>query len=550
MQKKILIIFYLLIYQSVSFAEDNYWEKLLHLKNNKTHIISENFYISELNDLTAEKELLLSINYINSTKGKNFVCNFPARYLYIRKNYPVKNYSLEDCNNLNKFLLDYKKDKISIAFASEYTNNPSSVFGHTMLVLHNNNKDLEVGDVVHFFAHTEEDDKFLKYIVSGLSGEYDSYYGSDKFFKKLYKYNTLQQRYIYVYTLNFTKKDIKIFLYHLYELRKAKFKYYFGTINCAQKISDLLSIVKTPKQKKYNFFSLPIDVIKSYENYVVDKYTYLPLLYELKILTKDFTKKEKVIFNQIIDGAKFKNIKMSNKFKLALINKTIFDFRFFRKVNQNYNKIMELDYDDILFNDKTLNPTEKIYPKNVTFGIKDNSLVLNYNIVGKYINDLSSDFIIQDTEVKALNIAITSDDNLKIENFDFISIKSFPTINFYYKPSSWVLYSGFNRNNYNKQLRFNNEIGKGKTFYKFNIFKSTFLLSAGNEDNKIYLKPKIILSMQHKNTKYGIDYYKKYSKGTKDYISYEYYFGLLIEDKYLLTKFSDNELSMNLRFSF
>ena len=104
MQKKILIIFYLLIYQSVSFAEDNYWEKLLHLKNNKTHIISENFYISELNDLTAEKELLLSINYINSTKGKNFVCNFPARYLYIRKNYPVKNYSLEDCNNLNKFL--------------------------------------------------------------------------------------------------------------------------------------------------------------------------------------------------------------------------------------------------------------------------------------------------------------------------------------------------------------------------------------------------------------------------------------------------------------
>ena len=106
------------------------------------------------------------------------------------------------------------------------------------------------------------------------------------------------------------------------------------------------------------------------------------------------------------------------------------------------------------------------------------------------------------------------------------------------------------RNNYNKQLWFNNEIGKGKTFYKFNIFKSTFLLSAGNEDNKIYLKPKIILSMQHKNTKYGIDYYKKYSKGTKDYISYEYYFGLLIEDKYLLTKFSDNELSMNLRFSF
>ena len=70
MQKKIVIIFYLLIYQSVSFAEDNYWEKLLHLKNNKTHIISENFYISELNDLTAEKELLLSINYINSTKGK------------------------------------------------------------------------------------------------------------------------------------------------------------------------------------------------------------------------------------------------------------------------------------------------------------------------------------------------------------------------------------------------------------------------------------------------------------------------------------------------
>ena len=547
--RNITLILYIFFNTSAVNANDSHWEKLLHLKGNNTNVTSENFYISSNSSITSEKELLLSIDYLNSNKGQNFACSFPARYTYIKKNYPVKEYPLKNCIELNKFLSDYDKEKISIAFASEYTNNPSSAFGHTMLILHDNNEDLEVGDVIHFFAHTEEDG-FLKYAINGLSGKYDSYYGADKFFKKLYKYNTLQQRYIYVYTLDFSQKDIKLFLFHLYELRKAKFKYYFGTINCAQKISDLLSLIKDPKQKKYNIFSLPIDVIKSYEDHVVNKYTYLPLLYEIDDLTKDFIDDEKLLFQKISKGEEFQTEDLSNNFKLALIKKTTFDFRYFRKVNENYNKIMSLQYDEVVFSDKTINPLEKIYPKNLTIGLRDNDLVLGYNTVGKYLNDISSDFLIQDTEVRVLNFTIISSDNLTLNNLDFLSIKSFPSINFYYKPSSWMFYSGLNRDNKDKQLRFNNEIGKGISLNNFNMFKSTILASIGNEDSKVYFKPQIILSKQYKKIKYGIEYSKKYSNGGSDFISYEYYVGILSDEKYFLTRFKDNKFSFNIRFSF
>tara|TARA_B100000575_G_C23131824_1_gene656654 strand:- start:606 stop:2204 length:1599 start_codon:yes stop_codon:yes gene_type:complete len=531
-------------------AENDYWEKLLHLDNNTSNIISENFYLSDTKNITAREELLLSINYINSHKGQNFACNFPARYLYLKKNYKVKKYSLKNCEELNNFYLDYDKKKLSLAFASEYTNNPSSVFGHTMLILHNDYNDLEVGDVIHFFAHTNEEDRFFKYIVNGITGKYESYYGTDKFFKKLYRYNTLQQRYIYVYTLDFSEEEIKKFLYHLYELRKAKYEYYFGTINCAKKIFDLLSLIKKPNQKKYNLFFLPIDVIKSFEEYIIDEYTYLPLLYKIQNLTENFENSDKILFDSILQGKEYEMENLPNQFKLALINKATFDFRFFRKVSKNYNKIMSLKYEDTTFIDKTINPINKIYPKNLTIGLENGDLIFNYNTVGKYINDLSSDFTIQDTEVRALNVGFSTSNNLKIRNFDFVSINSFPTINFYYKPNSYLLYSGFNRNNKKKQLRFVNEIGYGKTYFNFNIFKSTILFSSGNEDNKLFIKPRIIFSKQFNKIKCGIDYYKKYSDSAKDFVSYEYYIGKKTDHNYFLVKYSDNKFSINTRFSF
>jgi len=55
---------------------------------------------------------------------------------------------------------------------------------------------------------------------------------------------------------------------------------------------------------------------------------------------------------------------------------------------------------------------------------------------------------------------IIRENNIKLNKFSFVNLKSFTEQSIFYKPSSWALYSGLNRDN---KLVFNNELGVGRT---------------------------------------------------------------------------------------
>lgn len=174
------IIFFITFCNLFLFADNSQksiiWQKLTHNQNNENQIVSNEFYLSSNKNATPKEELEVIKELLKSNNGYETACTFPVRYEFIKSNFnDIPVYDLQSCKELNSYLDSFPKDKLSIVFTSEYTNNPSSAFGHIMLLFSKDNTPLEIGDVVHFAAKTSTDDNFLKYSYKGMTGQYNGY---------------------------------------------------------------------------------------------------------------------------------------------------------------------------------------------------------------------------------------------------------------------------------------------------------------------------------------------------------------------------------------
>lgn len=547
------IIFFKLLLLSLSlYGNENYllWEKLVHRYQNENQIISSEFYLSENINPTPKEELNKTKTLLSTDKGYEVACAFPARYKYIKSNFKqIPNFDLSQCQELNDYMKSFPKDKLSIVFTSEYTNNPSSAFGHIMLLFSNNNTPLEIGDVVHFAAKTSIEDNFFKYSYKGFTGEYNGYFLREPFFKKIYEYNTLEQRYMYIYTLDLSKEEIKTILYHLFELRKATFKYYFLDGNCASQTTDLLNILNTKNDHK-SFYYLPIQTVQDFENRIEKKERFIPLINKLNLLIKKMSTSEKNLFNEIIKTKKQVSQNTPDIVKEALVIYTTFNFRAFHNVDKNYEDIMAQTFIKQKIDDSSPEPLLKTKPSNIGIGHYTNEtnkyIFFQYRPLFIDLYDIQyNDLQESQTNTFTFDFLINEQD-LNLQKFDILNIKSLPLQTNYYNPVSWNLYSGFNRENKKQNLQFNNEIGIGRTLNINYFTKVSFLLNAGSDNLNYYGKPNLLLNISSSNnSKIGIS--SSYKKYDGDYFyQNDLYSSYKLKDYLITAKYTfDNSENVN-----
>ena len=163
---------------------------------------------------------------------------------------------------------------------------------------------------------------------------------------------------MYLYTLDFTKEQIEMLQYHLFELRKATFKYYFMDENCALQTTDFLNVVTSNIREDKTYY-LPIDTIRSYEKNIINKQRFTPLVNKLSLVLKTMNKKELELFTNIIKS----NIEVADKspyiLKEAMFYYSTFYFRRFHRVFKNYDSAMKQVYKKDNIKDNSLNPLDK-----------------------------------------------------------------------------------------------------------------------------------------------------------------------------------------------
>jgi hypothetical protein len=537
------------------------WKYILHLNNKNFAKFNKNFYLS-YPYVNFYNEFILNLNEIKNN-NKNFICNFPYRYLFLKKYYKLPNYNLGKCKKLQNFIKNFSKQKLGIVFSAEYSSSPQSSFGHVMLIFKNKNSLLN-SDVIHFAAKANHKDGFLKYSYNGLSGNYPAFYIREKFFKKHYLYNIIQQRTMYIYWLNFNKNDIKNLIYHIYELRKFKAKYYFLKVNCSSALIDLIKIIDPDPHINSNnkiLPFLPIDSIKLLKNKIVRTQVLYPLEIQIILLEKKLSNKERNIFYNIVTLQKVDyNLKdRSDTFKELLYKYYRYKFTKYHFVYPNYNIIEKLNFKSTKINYSNINkdPLHKTQPSEI------NLKYMNHN---KFILSFRPFLIdIKDNQKNILNRKIykiftpeflVNNSNIKLNKLDIYNIKSL-NVNYtpYLKPFSWGINIDLNRENKRNILCFNTEINYG---YTYNIIGNTvfsFLGGIGIDTrksyNNFYLKPEIYLLKNFNKSSFTVHmYYKTFENYKNLDISYNLYIKNITISVGRMIKSRDKNNYINFSFNF
>jgi len=527
-------------------SNNNYWKKLLHYNADKSRVISNEFFISQNGNINPAEELKTTVNLLKGDKGNIIACNYPARYLWIRKSLPdIPFYNLKQCPELVLFMDQFQKDRIDIVFASEFLNVPSSSFGHIMLVFHDDTQPYLTANTIHFAAETNNEN-FFRYAFNGINGDFNGYFLRSLFFKKKYEYNILEQRYLHRYTLDFDKAKIKNLLYHLFELRKATFKYYFIKENCAYQIAILLDIAQgNPETINHGLYVLPIDVIKYHEKSIIKKEVSLPTVIKTKELIETMNKYEKMQFQSVISNKLDPNIVESDKVIESLINYYEYNFRRYNHIFDNYETVMSLKHTKSNLNHDIPEPLERDAPSKIGIGLygdsRKNGIYLQYRPFLRDVYDIQKDTQ-QESELNLFNLdLIAYTDEIKIEELNIISIKSLSMRSKFFTPYSWMFFAGANRDNTENSLNFETEFGFGATT-SISTAIVNYTLNSGIDvtENELYLKPELSLTLYiSSNIKFGLSSSYKYYND-HHYIQSELFMTYRLSDLTIQTRYKSN----------
>jgi hypothetical protein len=157
----------------------------------------------------------------------------------------------------------------SLVFADSFMNNPSSMFGHTLIRFDRlpaesagDRRDL-LAYAVNFAADTGRDDGVL-YAVKGIVGSYPAYFSLLSYYDKVHQYSDWESRDIWEYPLALTPEEVDFLLMHLWELQDVAFPYYYFKQNCSYHLLGLLEVARPDLElrERVRVYTIPADSLK------------------------------------------------------------------------------------------------------------------------------------------------------------------------------------------------------------------------------------------------------------------------------------------------
>ena len=265
-------------YNSLNPLQQDYWLKLLHYQNGSSRADGEHFFLSPLGKKNPEAEMLADIDAFKNPKATagwfNYhpQCVFHERYNFLKKAGLLKSVSEEPCPELVEWKKGLNAESITLVFSSSYPNNPSSLFGHTLIRLNQKNKDQNSGDLldysVAFTAIPEHDDPGLVFAFKGFFGGYKGILEVTKYYTKVNEYNNGESRDLIEYDINMTADELDRLINHLWEIYQTTyFDYYFADENCSAVLVDILAVPFNQDQVNSHrrWYYLPSEMIKTFK---------------------------------------------------------------------------------------------------------------------------------------------------------------------------------------------------------------------------------------------------------------------------------------------
>jgi Domain of unknown function (DUF4105) len=152
-------------------------------------------------------------------------------------------------------------------FPSAYLNNPSSMFGHTLLRLDRagqTERTRLLAYAINYGAVTGED-VGLMFAVHGLTGGYRGTYAVLPYHAMVRQYSDYENRDIWEYQLNLSPAETLRLTEHLWELRDQWANYFFFDENCSYQLLFLLDVARPGMNlaDEFPLHAIPADTVRA-----------------------------------------------------------------------------------------------------------------------------------------------------------------------------------------------------------------------------------------------------------------------------------------------
>lgn len=254
-------------------AFDRYWLKLNHYRTAfrsdwKTEIDTPDFFLSPAAKTDPLAELIVTVSAFRNTQSSEYeelVCRFPARFRWLNEKLG-ESWPAVTCDEMNKWRDAIQPQGLTLVFPTAFMNNPSSMFGHTLLRVdakdQTRNKAL-VAFAVNFAALPDNSDDAATYALKGLAGQYPGAYSLMPYYEKVKEYSDLESRDMWEYQLNLSEAEVNNVLIHLWELKDARFDYFFIDENCSYQLLSLLQVARDGLElsSQFDYHVIPSDTV-------------------------------------------------------------------------------------------------------------------------------------------------------------------------------------------------------------------------------------------------------------------------------------------------
>lgn len=250
-------------------AEDVGWQRLLHrvpgvFGGLESTVDFPGFFLSPEGKTDARTELASTLAAFFDPEplyDEPSQCRFRARYEWLKARLEFDPARLPPaaCNRFDEWAEALNVGALTLVFASNDPDSPSSMFGHTLLRLDARGAAGDqrlLGYAVNYAAQTTRDAGFL-YAAKGLTGFYQGNFSVMPYYEKVTEYERFEHRDLWEYPLQLDEPARQRLLWHLWEMRGVHSDYYFFGENCSYQLLSLIEAARPELDLTASFRSGP-----------------------------------------------------------------------------------------------------------------------------------------------------------------------------------------------------------------------------------------------------------------------------------------------------
>lgn len=207
--------------------------------------------------------------FIRTGEGTEILCRFPARTRLLLESIDAQLDISLICPIYAEQMQPNDVKSVSMVFASGYFDNPASYYGHTLLKLNyptstSGSRHAALDTALNYGADANDNPGNPLYILKGLFGGYTASYSQNNYFLHSYLYTSAQLRDTWEFELGLSRSELDFVLEHSWEMRSARFDYYFFNDNCAHRIARIIELATDRNlTETHGFWLQPIQVIRN-----------------------------------------------------------------------------------------------------------------------------------------------------------------------------------------------------------------------------------------------------------------------------------------------